>query len=83
MGTRGSFPGSEADHSPPSSAEVSAYTCTSTPSIRLHGVMLILKKHRDTFSSTKENDQILTKFIIIIIIIIIVVVVVVVWRNTR
>jgi hypothetical protein len=45
MGTRGSFPGvkwpeREADHSPPSTAEVkNAWSYTSTPSIRLHGVV--------------------------------------------
>jgi hypothetical protein len=34
-------PGSEADHSPPSSAEVkNAWSYTSTPPIRLHGVVL-------------------------------------------
>jgi hypothetical protein len=34
-------PGSEADHSSPSSAEVkNAWSYTSTPSIRLHGVVL-------------------------------------------
>jgi len=32
MGTRSSFPGGEADHSPPSGAEVrNAWSCTSTP----------------------------------------------------
>jgi hypothetical protein len=46
MGTRGSFPwgkaaGCDADHSPPSSAEVkNAWSYTSTPPIRLHGVVL-------------------------------------------
>jgi hypothetical protein len=46
MGTRGSFPGvkrpgREADHSPPCSAEVkNAWSYTSTPPIRLHGVVL-------------------------------------------
>jgi hypothetical protein len=46
MGTRGSFPGSKApgrepDHSPPSNAEVkNAWNYTSTPPIRLHGVVL-------------------------------------------
>jgi hypothetical protein len=40
MGTRGSFPCSKADHSPPSSAEVkNVCRYTSTP-IRLHGVVL-------------------------------------------
>jgi len=40
MGTGGSFPGSEADHSPPSNAEVKdVWSYTSTP-IRLHGVVL-------------------------------------------
>jgi hypothetical protein len=34
-------PGSEADHSPPSSAEVkNAWSHTSTPPIHLHGVVL-------------------------------------------
>jgi hypothetical protein len=34
-------PGHEADHSPPSSADVkNAWSYTSTPSIRLHGVVL-------------------------------------------
>jgi hypothetical protein len=40
-------PGSEADHSPPSSAEVkNAWSYTSTPPIRLHGLV----KHRDNFT---------------------------------
>jgi hypothetical protein len=35
------WPGREADHSPPSSGEVkNAWSCTSTPSIRPHGVVL-------------------------------------------
>jgi len=35
------WPGHEADHSPPPSAEVkNAWICTSTPPIRLHGVVL-------------------------------------------
>jgi hypothetical protein len=34
-------PGREADHSPPSSAEVkNAWSYTSTPPVRLHGVVL-------------------------------------------
>jgi hypothetical protein len=46
IGTRGSFsavkrPGRETDHSPPSSAEVkNARRYTSTPPVRLHGVVL-------------------------------------------
>jgi hypothetical protein len=46
MGTEGCFSGGkaagrEADHSPPSNAEVkNAWSYTSTPPIRLHGVML-------------------------------------------
>jgi hypothetical protein len=46
MRSRGSFSrvkrsGDEADHSPPSSAEVkNAWSCTSTPPIRLRGVVL-------------------------------------------
>jgi hypothetical protein len=35
------WPGHEADHSPPSSAEVkNAWSCTSTPPICLHGMVL-------------------------------------------
>jgi hypothetical protein len=47
MGTRGFFlgvkrPGREADHSRPSSAEVkNTWIYTSTPPVRLHGVVLI------------------------------------------
>jgi len=33
-------PGHEADHSPSSSAEVNVWSNTSTPPIRLHGVVL-------------------------------------------
>jgi hypothetical protein len=41
-------PGRKADHSPPSSAEVkNLWRYTSTPPIRLHGVLLSKKKHRD------------------------------------
>jgi hypothetical protein len=41
----------EADHSPPSSAEVkNAWSYTSTPPIRLHSVVLSKKKHRDNFA---------------------------------
>jgi len=46
LGTGGSFPvvkrpGREADNSPPSSAEVNnGWSCTSSPPIRLHGVVL-------------------------------------------
>jgi hypothetical protein len=41
MGTRVSFPGGNAYHSPPSSAEVkNAWSYTSTPPVRLHGVVL-------------------------------------------
>jgi hypothetical protein len=44
--------GHEADHSPPSSAKVKkAWSYTSTPPIRLHGMVLSLKKrHRDNFT---------------------------------
>jgi hypothetical protein len=35
------WPGREADHSPPSDAEVNVRGYTSTPQIRLHDVMLI------------------------------------------
>jgi hypothetical protein len=39
------WPGREANHSHPSSAKVnSAWKCTSSPPIRLHGVVLSLKK---------------------------------------
>jgi hypothetical protein len=45
-------PGHEAHHSRPSSAEVkNAWSCTSTSSVRLHGVVLILKKHKFSFFS--------------------------------
>jgi hypothetical protein len=44
-------PGREAGHSPPSSAEVkNAWSYTSTPPVRLHGVGLV--KHRDNFTFT-------------------------------
>jgi hypothetical protein len=52
MGTRGSFPGvkrqgREADHSPPSSADIkNAWSYTSTPPIRLHDVVLSLGNYR-------------------------------------
>jgi hypothetical protein len=43
-------PGRVADRSPPSSVEVKeCVNYTSTPSIRLYGVVLSLKKHRDNF----------------------------------
>jgi hypothetical protein len=52
-------PGREADHSPPSSAEVkNAWSCTSIPPIHLHGVVLSLEKEqRDNFMMVfaKEN----------------------------
>jgi hypothetical protein len=32
--------GREADHSPPYSAEVEEWSCTFTPPVRLHGVVL-------------------------------------------
>jgi hypothetical protein len=39
-------PGREANHSPPSSAEVkNAWSYTSTPAIRLHGMVLSKTKH--------------------------------------
>jgi hypothetical protein len=45
-------PGSKADHSPPSSAEVkNVWSYKSTPPIRLNGVVLKLK-HRDNFTFT-------------------------------
>jgi hypothetical protein len=43
--------GREDDHSPPSSTEVKiAWSYTSTPPIRLHGVVLTRKKHVDNFT---------------------------------
>jgi hypothetical protein len=46
------WPGREADHSPPSSPEVkNAWSYTSTPTKRLHGVVLS-KKHGDNFTFT-------------------------------
>jgi hypothetical protein len=42
------WPEREVDHSPPSSAEVKErWSYTSTPPIRLHGVVISQKKHRD------------------------------------
>jgi hypothetical protein len=54
MGTRVYFAGGEAASSPPSSAEVTrAWSYTSTPPIRLHGVVFSKKKHKDfTFTFT-------------------------------
>jgi hypothetical protein len=52
--------GREADHSPPSNAEVqNAWSHTSTPLICLHGVMLSYKKQRDnyTFSVTLNKKS--------------------------
>jgi hypothetical protein len=46
-------PGREADHSPPSSAEVkNAWNYTSTPPVRLHDVVV---KHRDSFTLTLQQ----------------------------
>jgi hypothetical protein len=51
MGTRGSFSGGEADHSPPSSAEVKyAWNYTSTPQYVF--IAWCLVKHRDNFTFT-------------------------------
>jgi hypothetical protein len=57
----GRRPGRETDHSPPSSAEVkNAWSYTSTSPIRLHGVVLILKKkkHRGDFTTTTQHPMI-------------------------
>jgi hypothetical protein len=45
-------PGREADHSPPSSADVKecVWSYTSTPPVRLHGVVLNLKKSAGTWT---------------------------------
>jgi hypothetical protein len=41
----------EADHSPPSSAEVKdEWSYSSTPPMRLHGIVLIKKKQRGNFT---------------------------------
>jgi hypothetical protein len=46
-------PGCEADHSPPLVPRSdNACRYTSNPPIRLHGVVLIKKKHRDNFTFT-------------------------------
>jgi hypothetical protein len=51
MGIGGPFPGREADHSPPSSAEVkNAWSYTSTPPYVF--MALYLAKHRDNFNFT-------------------------------
>jgi len=48
--------GHEADHSPPSSAEIkNAWSCISTPPIRLHGVALI--KYREKFFTNNNNNN--------------------------
>jgi hypothetical protein len=50
LSPEGRRPGRETDHSPPSSAEVkNEWSYTSTPRIRLHGVVLSYEKHRDNF----------------------------------
>jgi hypothetical protein len=41
--------GCEADHSPPSTEVKNAWSCTFTPTTRLHGVVLSCKKHRDSY----------------------------------
>jgi hypothetical protein len=45
-------PGCEADHSPPSNADVkNAWSYTSAPPVRLHGVVFSFKKkHKDNFT---------------------------------
>jgi hypothetical protein len=54
-------PGHEADHSPPSSAEVkNAWSYISTPPIHLHGVVLSKRRYNFTFSwGGSYNIQIL------------------------
>jgi len=46
------WPGHEADHSLPSNAEVkNTWSCTSTPPVYFHGMVLSLKKkHRENFT---------------------------------
>jgi hypothetical protein len=51
VGTRGSFPGLEADHSPPSNAEVKECVELYLHSpICFHGVVLSSKEHRENFT---------------------------------
>jgi hypothetical protein len=51
-------PGCEADHSPAPSAEVkNAWIYTSTPPIRLHGVVLSSKKRRVNFTDRTSNES--------------------------
>jgi hypothetical protein len=53
---RAKWPGSEADYSPPYSAEVkNALRYTSTPPVHLHCVVLILKKSPETTSPFTFN----------------------------
>jgi hypothetical protein len=58
VGTKGSFPGTErpgreAEHSPPSSAEVSnAWSYTSTPQYALLAQVSVKEKHRHDFTFT-------------------------------
>jgi hypothetical protein len=48
-------PGREADHSPTSTAEIkNAWSYTSTPPIRLHGVWCLVR-HRDKFIPLRFN----------------------------
>jgi hypothetical protein len=59
-------PGCEADHSPPSSAEVkNSWSCTSALAIRLHGMVLSKKKAQGqlylfTFWSQSSSDSEMT-----------------------
>jgi hypothetical protein len=47
------WPGREADHSPPSTAEVkNTWSCTFTPQIRLH--VVVLNSARDKSSSWRS-----------------------------
>jgi len=57
MGTKGSFtgikrPGREADHSPPSSGDVTVWSYTSTPPMTW---CLVKKQHRHNFTFTFSN----------------------------
>jgi hypothetical protein len=58
MGTRGSFPARKADHSPQSCAEFQiVWRYTSTPPVRLHGVVIKQRSVFMTFCSVNHRDS--------------------------
>jgi len=52
-------PGCAANHPSPNSAEIkNAWSYTSTPPMRFHGVVFSLKNHRDNFTFTFYNKEV-------------------------